>query len=482
MDTKSFLMDFETLLRSVKGRRVSPWGKPGFASVCIDSRKAKEDALFVALPGSVQDGHSYVEAAFKAGASCALVEEARLTEKALGLAETAEKYGRGLIAVADTLKALQDAAAAYLDRFSGLLKVGITGSSGKTTTKEIAAAIIGQEKKVVMNQGNLNSETGLPLSVFEVRPWHEVGVFELGMNRPGEIAELARVLKPRVALITNIGSAHIGLIGSKAGIAEEKKNIFAEFSGAETALIPGDDEYRDFLGRGIRGKVRFYGLDGVGFSRDLGLSGSEITWAGETVRFTLPGKHNVRNAFAAAAIAREVPVSDLAIREGLASVKALFGRSEILEGRLTVIRDCYNANPESSAQALAFCDDLEYQGRKIYVMGSMLELGEDSPGAHRELGRLLAASRADKVFLYGGEMEDAAAEMEAALAALPETGRGGVPFFHTNSMDQLARELGNFVRKGDLVLLKGSRGCALEGLTDILLGGEPAGGADRGGK
>jgi UDP-N-acetylmuramoyl-tripeptide--D-alanyl-D-alanine ligase len=467
-------MDFQALLRSVKGRRISSsWGgKPGFASVCIDSRKAGEDALFVALPGAVQDGHSYVEAAFKAGALCALVEETALAEKTFRLAEIAESYGRGLVAVKNTLRALQDAAAAYLEGFSGLLRVGITGSSGKTTTKEIAAAIIGREKKVVMNQGNLNSETGLPLSVFEVRPWHEVGVFELGMNRPGEIAELARVLKPCLALITNIGSAHIGLIGSKAGIAEEKKNIFAEFSGVETALIPEDDEYRDFLAQGIRGKVCFYGLDGVAVNRDLGLSGSEITWAGEKLRFPLPGRHNLRNALAAVAIAREVPVSDPAIREGLASARSLFGRTEILEGRVTVIRDCYNANPESSAQALAFCDDLEYRGRKIYVLGSMLELGEDSPRAHRELGRRLAASRADKVFLYGEETEETASEMEAAS---PKAGT--VPFFHTNSMDELARKLGAFVREGDLVLLKGSRGCALENLTDMLLGGDgPTGG------
>jgi UDP-N-acetylmuramoyl-tripeptide--D-alanyl-D-alanine ligase len=474
-------MDFETLLRAVKGRRVSPsWGGAGFVSVCIDSREAAEGALFVALPGSVSDGHLYVEGAFKAGAACALVEEAKLAEKALKLAETAEKYGRGMLAVKNTLRALQDAAAAYLDKFPGLLRVGITGSSGKTTTKEISAAIIGREKKVVMNRGNLNSETGLPLSVFEVRSCHEVGVFELGMNRPGEIAELARVLKPCIALITNIGSAHIGLIGSKAGIAEEKKNIFAEFSGGETALIPGDDEYRDFLARGLRGKVSFYGLDGVSLSRDLGLSGSEISWAGEKILFTLPGKHNVRNALAAAAIAREVPVSDRAIREGLASVRALFGRGEILEGRVTVIRDCYNANPESSAQALDFCDNLEYGGRKIYVMGAMLELGEDSREAHRELGRRLASSRADKVFLYGEETEAAAAEMEAALASLPEAGEG-LPFFHTNSMDRLARELGAFIREGDLVLLKGSRGCALERLTDTLLGGDPAESAGRGG-
>jgi UDP-N-acetylmuramoyl-tripeptide--D-alanyl-D-alanine ligase len=363
---------------------------------------------------------------------------------------------------------------AYLERFSGLLKIGITGSSGKTTTKEIAAAIIGKEKNVVMNQGNLNSETGLPLSIFEVRPWHEVGVFELGMNRRGEIGELARVLKPCIALITNIGSAHIGLIGNKTGIAEEKKNIFAEFSGSETALIPGDDEYRDFLARELKGKVRFYGLDGVALSRDLGLKGSEISWAGEKVHFALPGKHNLRNAFAAAAIAREVPVSDQAIREGLASVKALFGRSEILEGRITMIRDCYNSNPESSAEALAFCDELEYRGRKIYVMGSMLELGESSREAHRELGRLLASSRADKVFLYGEEMEETAAAMEAAANVVLDTAsRKAVPFFHTRDMDELERELGAFVREGDLVLLKGSRGCALERLTDILPGVRP---------
>jgi UDP-N-acetylmuramoyl-tripeptide--D-alanyl-D-alanine ligase len=466
-------MDFNMLLQAVSGRRVSSsWGeKRGFNSVCIDSRKAKEGALFVALPGSIQDGHSYVEAAFKAGAAGALVEEARLAEGALGLAEIAERYGRALIAVKDSLKALQDAATAYLEQFSRLFKIGITGSSGKTTTKEIAAAIIGQEKKVVMNQGNLNSETGLPLSVFEVRPWHEVGVFELGMNRRGEIGELARVLKPCLALITNIGSAHIGLIGSKAGIAEEKKNIFAEFSGGETALIPEDDEYRDFLARGIRGKVRFYGLDGVALSRDLGLMGSEIGWAGEKVHFALPGQHNLRNALAAAAIAREVPVSDQAIREGLASVKAIFGRSEILEGRITMIRDCYNANPESSAEALAFCDALEYPGRKIYVMGSMLELGELSREAHRELGRLLSSSRADKVFLYGEETEEAAALLDAAANAVADT--RGVPFFHTNCMGELERELGAFVRDGDLVLLKGSRGCALERLTDILPGGSP---------
>ncbi|GHU88703.1 UDP-N-acetylmuramoyl-tripeptide--D-alanyl-D-alanine ligase [Spirochaetia bacterium] len=471
----SILMNFAALCGAVNGRRVFPnLDHSGFSSVSIDSRTVKPGALFAALAGSVQDGHRYVEAAFKAGAVCALVDESKLEDKGLHLAETAVQYGAELIAVKDTLRGLQDAARAYLEQFPNLIKIGITGSAGKTTTKEIAASILSREKSVVMNQGNLNSETGLPLSVFEVRPHHEVGIFELGMNRRGEIAELARVLKPCVALVTNIGSAHIGILGSKRAIAEEKKNIFAEFRGTEIALIPADDEYRDFLAGNVKGTVRFYGtgadvsggmteLESV---RDLGLKGSEIGWAGEKVRFSLPGKHNLRNALAAAVIAREVPVSSSAIREGLAGVKPLFGRSEILEGRVVVIQDCYNANPESTAEAVGFCDDLEYDGRKIYVMGSMLELGDASEEAHRELGQRLASSSADMIFLYGEEMKAAA---EAFAAAGIKDGRRSISVFHTNSITELSNALEDFVEDGDLVLLKGSRGCALERLTTVLM-------------
>jgi UDP-N-acetylmuramoyl-tripeptide--D-alanyl-D-alanine ligase len=341
--------------------------------------------------------------------------------------------------------------------------VGITGSSGKTTTKEIAAAMIGSEKKVVINPGNLNSDTGLPLAVFGVRPWHEVGIFEMGMNRRGEIAELTRVLKPRIALITNIGSAHIGILGTREAIAQEKKMIFSELSGAELALIPEDDAYAAFLAEGVRGQCRFYGnrsISELGGTRSLGLGGTEIIWEGVPVSFALPGKHNIKDALAAAAIAREVPVSSAGIRAGLASVRPLFGRSEIIRGPVTVIRDCYNANPESMEEALSFCDDLDWPGRRIYVTGSMLELGARSAEAHRDLGRLLARSRADMVFLFG-------AEMEAAIPVLEQGGARGVRFFHTNDIDELARRLATCARSGDLVLLKGSRGCALEGLSDV---------------
>ncbi|MDR2258056.1 MAG: UDP-N-acetylmuramoyl-tripeptide--D-alanyl-D-alanine ligase [Treponema sp.] len=437
---------------------------PGVSSVHIDSRQVREGGLFVALSGARQDGHSFVEAAFNRGAAAAMVEEAKLADPALGLPEWAEKMGKTLIAVPHTLRGLQDAARCYLKKFPGLLKIGITGSSGKTTTKEIAAAIIGAEKKVIANPGNLNSETGLPLAVFDVRPGHEVGIFEMGMNRVGEIGELARILEPHIALITNIGSAHIGILGSRGLIAKEKKNIFSRFSGTETALIPGDDEFKDFLAEGVKGRVSFYGAasfkewEGV---RDLGLEGSEIRWAGERVRFGLPGKHNIRDAVAAIAIGREVPVGNAAIRGGLESARPLFGRSEIIRGRVTVIRDCYNASPESSAEALGFCDGLDWEGRKIYVLGAMLELGENSREAHEAVGRALAASRADMVFLFGEETAAAAEVLERA---------GGKAYYYAGNMGELAGALEEYVRPGDLVLLKGSRGNALEQLSGVLAG------------
>ncbi|MDR1252309.1 MAG: UDP-N-acetylmuramoyl-tripeptide--D-alanyl-D-alanine ligase [Treponema sp.] len=464
------LMDFITLSQSLGAGFISfTGGKAGFSSVSVDSRSVQEGALFVALDGSSSDGHRFVEAAFKAGAAVAMVKSSKLEN--YNLVNIAKSMGRGLLVVDNTLRGLQDAARVYLEQFPALLKVGITGSSGKTTTKEIAAAIIREEKNTVMNPGNLNSETGLPLSVFEVRPGHEAGIFELGMNRRGEIAELAAVLKPDIALITNIGSAHIGILGSKQAIAEEKKNIFSRFAGNGIALIPEDDEFRDFLARDVRGRVCFYGtksFDELGEVKNLGLEGSEIRWGREHIRFGLPGKHNLADALAALAIAREIPVGHGAVKRGLESVRPLFGRGEILRGRTTVIRDCYNANPESFEKAVEFCDSLDWPGRRVYVIGDMLELGDNSGAAHDRAGRLLAVSAADMVFLYGKQTEITAAAMRAA--SKNGTGSAMNSFFHTGDMGELSRALDAYIQNGDLVLLKGSRGCALEQLSDMLAG------------
>jgi UDP-N-acetylmuramoyl-tripeptide--D-alanyl-D-alanine ligase len=465
------LMDYHVVLEALRGAgkeasvfSASSGSSVNFSSVVVDSRKTEEGSLFAAVKGNRTDGHAFLRSAFTAGASCALVSRSGMKEAGLdpetffdGIPGTG---GKALVLVDDVLPALQILAAAYLDRFPGLVRAGVTGSSGKTTTKEIAAAIIGREKKVVINEGNLNSEIGLPLSVFAVRDEHEAGIFEAGMNRAGEMADLASVLRPHAALITNIGPAHIGILGGMEAIAEEKKQIFSRFTGKETALIPESDPFADFLSEGIKGSVVRWGqrgleAAGLGEIRSLGLAGTEIVWEGSPAVLGLPGRHNLQNALAAISLALQFGIGGRAVREGLSSVKPLFGRGEVLEGKTTVIRDCYNANPVSSACAVEFCDGLDWNGRRVYVMGAMLEQGSRSREAHLGLGKLLAESKGDMVFLYGKETAPAAEVL----------GQYKLPHVYTDTMNELKNAVSDYVRPGDLVLLKGSRGCALEELT-----------------
>ncbi|MCL2410427.1 MAG: UDP-N-acetylmuramoyl-tripeptide--D-alanyl-D-alanine ligase [Treponema sp.] len=459
------LLGFDELAASLGVRHISFSNEKGFSSVAIDSRNVKEGSLFFALLGSSSDGHKFVADAFKSGAAAAVVESSKLIN--FDLVNLAEKMNKQLIVVDNSLKGLQESAAIYVKKFDKLKKIGITGSNGKTTTKEITSAIISCEKNTVMNKGNLNSDTGHPLSAFEIRAEHEVGVFELGMNRPGEIAEITGILKPNIALITGIGTAHIEFFGTQEGIFNEKKSIFKYLTDNDTALIPKHDSYADRLSLGVTGNVKFYGAEcfkEFEGAKSLGLNGTEISWAGEKIHFRLGGKHNLANAMAAIAIAKEIPVSDKAIKQGLESVKPLFGRLEIIEGRTTVIRDCYNANPESMIKSIEFCDSVECPQRKIYVLGDMLELGERSKSEHFRLGELLAESKADFIYLFGREIESAA----EALA------NNNKQFFHTNDMETLSLALDRYVQTGDLVLLKGSRSCELERLSSMLTGGSNA--------
>lgn len=466
------LMDYRGVLEALKNAgkeasavfSASSGSSGGFFSVAVDSRKAEEGSLFAALKGSRTDGHAYLRSVFAAGAACALVSRSGMKEAGLDPESFFDGVpgpgGRALVLVEDVLSALQVLAAAYLDRFPRLVRAGVTGSSGKTTTKEIAAAIIGREKKVVTSGGNFNSEIGLPLSVFAVRDEHEAGIFEAGMNRAGEMTDLASVLRPHAALITNIGPAHIGILGGMQAIAEEKKQIFSRFTGKETALIPENDPFADFLSEGVKGSVVRWGrrgleAAGLGEIRGRGLAGTEIVWEGIPAVFGLPGRHNLQNALAAISLALLFDVEGRAVREGLSSVKPLFGRGEVLEGKTTVIRDCYNANPVSAACAVEFCDGLDWNGRRVYVMGAMLEQGSRSREAHLGLGKLLAASKAGMVFLYGQETAPAAEVL----------GQSKLPHVYTDTMNELKKAVSDYIRPGDLVLLKGSRGCALEELT-----------------
>lgn len=440
-------------------------GRPDarFFEVAVDSRKAGPGALFVALPGEKADGHDYIEKALEAGASCVLAESRGWKARSSTLSPLAARKGAAVLLVPESLGALQILARERRRLCPRLYRLGITGSSGKTTTKEIAAAALGRLKKVALNPGNLNSDIGLSQSMFGIAADDEVGVFEMGMNRKGEIGELAWIYEPDAALITNVGTAHIGILGTRDAIALEKKAVFSRFSGRQAGFVPEDDDYRAFLREGVAGEVLDFGprsTKGFRGAEDLGLDGFAVDWEGLRVRFPLAGRHNLSNAIAAMALAERVGTPPRELAAGLEDARPLFGRSEILRGEVTVIRDCYNANPDSACAAIEFCDSLSWGGRRIYVLGSMLELGLESEAAHRRVGEAAARSRADALFFFGEEAE-------AAWEAAREAGFKG-PLVHENDFDRLGVAALGAVKAGDLVLLKASRGMALERLADLI--------------
>lgn len=462
-------------------------------SVTADSRQVTEGSLFVALPGENADGHEFLGKAFANGASAVIASFARKDEALAALdaieaggdtrgpekTGSAARPGRCVILVDSPLAALQALARDWRRRMKRLFRIGVTGSSGKTTTKECIGAMLSAcypDGAVAMNPGNLNSDIGLSLAMFGLGPEHRIGVFEMGMNRKGEMDEIVSVYEPDLALITNVGTAHIGILGSREGIASEKKKIFSLFDGKQCGIVWEDDPFKEFLEKGVRGKIAEFGTrTTAGLERfaDRGLRGWEIDWRGVRIQFPLPGRHNLLNALAALSVAAELGLDPEKAALGLESVKPLSGRSEIFEGKITLLRDCYNANPDSVEAAIGLCDSVEWAGRRVYVLGSMRELGEAEAAEHRRIGALARDSRADALFFFGLEAIDSFAEAagEGAGAGSDRIVRAesGRMLFHTNDIDSLKDAVLGYLGQGDLVLVKASRGLALERLADAII-------------
>jgi UDP-N-acetylmuramoyl-tripeptide--D-alanyl-D-alanine ligase len=443
----------------------------GIESVAVDSRAAAKGGLFVALHGERTDGHEYLSQAAASGAAALLVSGVQAAQRRAELAGLAARYGLGIVSVPDTLAALQDMARARMRGLGAVTRVGVTGSNGKTTTKEIIGGILRLHAPTAVNEGNLNSEIGLPLACFGVSAAHRYAVFEMGMNRRGEMDVLADIVRPDLALITNVGTAHIGLLGSRDAIAAEKKKIFAHFDGRQTGFLPEEERYQAFLAEGVRGKMIVFGpgsTPGFEGSESMGLGGTLIHWEGFRIRFPLFGPHNLANALGALSVARELGVPNAEIRDGLEAVTPLFGRSQVIRGEVTVIADCYNANPDSMERALEFLETLPGTGRRIAVLGGMRELGDETVPAHTTLGLRLRGTGLDAVLLFGAEMEHAWNAAAGGASALRMT--------WTEDIDELGRRLQSVVRPGDTVLLKGSRGLELERLVPLLAARGSAGG------
>jgi UDP-N-acetylmuramoyl-tripeptide--D-alanyl-D-alanine ligase len=450
---------------SAAGGTLVNGGDVVLSRVETDSRNVGPGALFVALKGERVDGHDFVQAAAKAGASALLVSSSWWTGSG-----SSSGLSCPLVVVSDPLTALQQAAKAWRQGFPKLLRFGVTGSSGKTSVKEMLAAIIGVKRNTVRNPGNLNSDIGLPSSLLLIRPEHEAAVFEMGINRPGEMDLLADLYEPDCAVVTNIGTAHIGVLGgTRQSIADEKRRITAKFTGSQRLVVPEDDDFRDFLLTGLNGAGFLHGLRSVeGFSgaRDLGLDGWQLSYGGTGIKLALPGAHNLRNALAAIRAASLYGAKADDVRRGLESIRPLSGRTEIIKGQFTLVNDCYNANIESSLAALAFCDELRVPGRKLYVFGSMKELGDETLKAHERLGRATARSSATLVYFYGEETRHS---YDTAMKA-----GANAAIFHFDEFEALSAAVSAAVKPGDLVLLKASHSMALERLAERLSSSQDA--------
>jgi UDP-N-acetylmuramoyl-tripeptide--D-alanyl-D-alanine ligase len=435
--------------------------------VSIDTRTLEAGELFVAIAGPHHDGHDHLGQALARGAAGGMLARGRPLPAGL----PAELP---LVAVDDTTRALGRLAAGHRAGFAGAV-VAITGSNGKTTTKEMCAAILAVEGPCLRNPGNLNNQYGLPLTLLRRAPQDRFAVVELGMNHRGEIAALAEIARPGIGVVTNVGTAHVEHLGSRDEIAREKGDLLAALPAAGTAVIPADDAYADALVARTRARVLRFGR---GPGADV--RAEDARPEPEAFRFELRapqgrarvrvaglGETAVANALAASAAALAAGASLSAVAEGLARYRPVKGRLErrALACGALLIDDSYNANPQSMEVALRLLAGCP--GRRIAVLGDMGELGPTSEKAHREAGRLAAELGIELLFLLGERAERVAAgAREAGMdAARIRVGR---------SHEELAQRLREELAPGDSVLLKGSRSMRMERVADSLEAGERA--------
>lgn len=448
MKTLTFLQIAEwtdgALIQGVPAETVS--------AVTTDSRKAGKGELFVALKGEKFDGHKFLGEVAGAGVAAMMVSALPLPT---------ESFRGAILRVKDTLRALQDLARRHRAHSRELFVVGVTGSNGKTSTKDFLAAVLGAAGPVNATAGNFNNHIGLPLTILAGGEGDRFGVWEMGMNHPGEIGALADIAAPDAAVITHIGTAHIEHMGSREAIAEEKASLAAAVPASGYCAMPAGDDYYDFVKGAVRcemvpvgigkGVVRAESLvaDGEGRVRfDL------VSDYGPSVPVLLPvrGEHMVQNALLAAAVGLRQGLSPESVAAALASVKLTKGRLE--EKRVNgvlFLDDSYNANPDSMLAALRTLRSAEVKGRRVAVLGFMGELGEHEEPEHLRLGERVAENEVDALVTVGER---------AALANLRAEGLSENHNF--DSHEAAADFLRAYLAEGDLVLVKGSRSAGME--------------------
>jgi len=441
----------------------------------IDSRSVGIGSVFAAFRGENSDGHAHLEHAVSAGATVVLVSERGAFESKRAVIDERKV---AVVLVDDMGKAVQDLARYQRSRLheSGVAVIAVTGSTGKTSTKEFIAAVLSPTFSVVSTSGNQNNELGMPLTLLRADETTQVVIVEMGMRGSGQIAELASIARPRYGVVTSVGTSHLELLGTRADIARAKAELFEQLPPDGVALYDYSDEFGALLSDAAACRRLTVGFDGradvaiedcVLDAQGLPSARFESGDVAIDISLTVPGLHHLLNAGYAVAIALELGVAEEEIGDRLGRVQLSGMRfSEVRNDDLeiTFINDAYNANPTSMKGSLKTFAALSTPGRKIAVLGDMLELGDYSSKAHGDVGELVAGLSLDAVFAYGDY-----SQLVADASRRSEFTR--VFEYELDKMDRLCSDLASYVRPGDTVLLKASRGLALERIIDVL--GDP---------
>lgn len=459
-----------------KGRLISENAAEQIEAVVIDSRQAKKGSLFVAVRGERQDGHSYARAAAQQGCRAFLLSREDVIEELKAACPDAD-----IIAVKDTVRALQELSAWYLSQFH-LIKVAVTGSTGKTSTKEMTAAVLSRRLKTIKTEGNFNNELGLPLTVFQVDETTEAAVFEMGMSSLGEIHLLADIVRPDLAVITNVGTSHIEFLKTRENIQRAKLEVTDFFDKKNVLIVNSDNDYLSLsaISRCVsarrredpeyRGSFQLVSAGEVG-KQDIGLShiddlGEEgltftLSWKGKAQEFylPLPGRHNAHNAMLAVGVGLQCGISLEEAAQALRFMEATSRRLVIeTAGEYKLIDDSYNSSPDSVKAAVDVLKQVK-GGRRVAVLADILELGEHSQRLHRQVGREALEGGVELLIACGAQAAFMAEEGKRWLSQRgesPENIKKRVIYFETK--EKLEERLFTILKPGDIVLVKGSNG------------------------
>lgn len=457
---KFSLADVEKALGEVT---VLEHGQQEFSDVITDTRRITDGALFVALKGERFNGETFVEEAFKQGANGVLVSN-EYQGTGSGLGGTVIKAGF------DTQTALQKLAHFWRMKFD-IPMVVITGSNGKTTTKDLTASVLSAKWPVLKTQGNFNNEIGLPLTLLNMDETHRAAVVEIGMRGLGQIKALAPIAAPSIGVVINVGETHMELLGSMENIAKAKAELVEAIPAGGTVILNNDNKYtaamKDKCNEGV--KVITFGIDQEADIKAFDVAGGvtdtkfkcRLGRDGQVAQFVLPmvGRHNVSNALAAIAVGWHLGFDAEAIQSGLATPEISGMRFEAKRiGDYNIINDAYNASPMSMEAAINTLQEVA-KGRRIAVLGDMLELGDVSVAAHQKVGRQVANSGAFALIAFGDRGRDIAKGAQAA---------GMERVFHVDSHQAAADKLHELLQPEDTVLVKGSRGMQMEKIIELL--------------